>query len=75
MKNLFFVFLICSVFLISCSEDDIINNDIIDDLGGNTLDGESSTIIKNQVQYLVNGCSILIQVGVAVTNTDLEVES
>ena len=46
MKNLFFVFLICSVFLISCSEDDIINNDIIDDLGGNTLDGESSTIIK-----------------------------
>ncbi len=52
MRNLIFVLLICSVFLISCSEDDIINNDIIDDLGGNTLDGESSTIIKKSVSLL-----------------------
>ena len=52
MRNLIFVLLTCSVFLISCSEDDIINNDIIDDLGGNTLDGESSTIIKKSVSLL-----------------------
>ncbi len=52
MRNLIFVLLICSVFLISCSEDDIINNDIIDDLGGNTLDGESSTLIKKSVSLL-----------------------
>ncbi|PDH45873.1 MAG: hypothetical protein CNE34_00470 [Rhodothermaeota bacterium MED-G18] len=45
----------------SCSEDDIINNGIIDDSGINILDGESSTIIKKSVsifgQWMFNSYS------------------
>ena len=45
----------------SCSEDDIINDGIIDDSGINILDGESSTTIKKSVsifgQWMFNSYS------------------
>ena len=64
MKNLFFFLFISSVFFMSCSEDDIINNDIIDiidDGGENKVDGESSSNITTSVsifgQWIFNSYS------------------
>ena len=48
MKNLYFFLFISSALLISCSEDEIVNDNIdkIVDEGSNIIDGKSSNIIK-----------------------------